>query len=98
MYVCIAIQSTNAVDFTFKKIKLLLLLDCYLPLTDPIGCSTTNLIGCFNQFIGNLASFSVDWLSEPKDWLDTYLPIYLLLGVRSLANARVELDSFKSGK
>ena len=29
----------------------------YLPLTNPIGCSTTILIGCFDQLIGNFASF-----------------------------------------
>ena len=50
---CIAIQSINAVDFTLYKIKLLLLLYNYLTLTNPIGCSTTNLIGCVNQCIGN---------------------------------------------
>ena len=34
----IAIRSTNAVDFTlYKK------LDYYLPLTNPIGCSTIGL-------------------------------------------------------
>ena len=59
-----AIQSTNAVDFTLHKIivLLLLLLDYYLPLNNPIGWLTTNLIGCFNQCIGNLALFSVDWV------------------------------------
>ena len=34
-----AIQSTNAVDFTLYKIIVLVLLDYYLPLTTSIGCS-----------------------------------------------------------